>query len=64
MSAVLQLVPGTNETPFVPGAISHLDWLEAGHAVPGLSAMKQLDAVVLLEVALHLRHRPAEQEKG
>jgi sulfate adenylyltransferase subunit 2 len=62
MSAVLQLVPGTNSPEFVPGTISHLDWLEseAIHIMrevvaearnPALLFSGGKDSIVMLRIA-------------
>jgi len=62
MSAVLQLVPGTISPEFVPGTISHLDWLE-GEAIhimrevvaearsPALLFSGGKDSIVMLRIA-------------
>src|SRR6476661_6284223 len=62
MSAALQLVPGTNDPQFVPGTISHLDWLEseAIHIMrevvaearsPALLFSGGKDSIVMLRIA-------------
>jgi sulfate adenylyltransferase subunit 2 len=62
MSAVLQLVPGTISPEFVPGTISHLDWLEseAIHIMrevvaearsPALLFSGGKDSIVMLRIA-------------